>query len=141
MHHTKFLEQFMKMMRVLHRTVLPRNTVDTESGITPLQLEALLYLHMHPKSTVSALGEYLQLSSSAIAQLTNRLAKAGFLKRAPNPRDRRSVTLSLTPKGERVFSQFHKVHMEKMKELMTLLPKKDMKELIRIFKNLPHHHE
>ena len=141
MYHAEFLEQFMKIMRVLHRTALPRNIIDSKSAITPLQLEALLYLHTHPKSTVSTLGKYLQLSSSAIAQLTDRLAKAGLLRRTPNPRDRRSVVLSLTPKGERAFSQFHKVHMEKMKELMTLMPEKDMKELIRIFKNLPHHHE
>ncbi len=141
MHHTEFLEQFMKMMRVLHRTALPRHFVDSKSAITPLQLEALLYVHTHPKSTVSVLGAYLQLSSSAIAQLTDRLAKASLLNRTPNPRDRRSVMLSLTPKGTRVFSRLHKAHSEHMKELMSLLPEKDIKELMRIFKNLPHHHE
>lgn len=87
MHH---LEQFMKTMRIIHR-VLPTNIFDAEGGIPPLQLEALLYLHMHPNSTVSALGKYLQLSSSATAQLTDRLAKADFIKRENNPRDRRSA--------------------------------------------------
>jgi DNA-binding MarR family transcriptional regulator len=141
MHHTEFLEQFIKMMRVLHKTALPRHVINAKSTLTPLQLEALLYLHMHPKSTVSALGEYLQLSSSAIAQLTDRLAKASLLKRTPNPHDRRSVILSLTSKGERMFSRLHTAHREHMKKLMTHMPEKDLKELIRIFKNLPHHHE
>ncbi len=132
----EFLEQFTKMMRVIHRIALPRNIFDTESVITPLQLEASLYLRMHPKSTVSALGGYLQLSSSAIAQLTDRLAKSGFIKRENNPRDRRSVILSLTPRGEQVFSRLHKARIEKMEELIALLPEKDVKELGRIFKNL-----
>ncbi len=131
MHH---IEQFMKTMRIIHRA-LPKNIFDTESDITPLQLEALLYLHTHPKSTVSALGKYLQLSSSGTAQFTDRLVRAGFIKRENNPQDRRSVILSLTPKGNKVFSQLHKVHMEKMKELVTLMPEKDIKELSRIFEN------
>jgi DNA-binding MarR family transcriptional regulator len=132
MHH---IEQFMKTMRMIHR-VLPKSIFNTESGITPLQLEALLYLHMHSKSTVSALGKHLQLSSSATAQLTDRLVKAGFIKRENNSQDRRSVILSLTLKGNRVFSQLHKVHMGKRKELFALMPEKDVEELTRIFESL-----
>lgn len=136
MRDAKFIEQFMKAMRVIHRTALPKSISDAESALTPLQLEALMYVRLHPKSTVSALGKYLELSSSAIAQLTDRLAEAGCIKREDNLRDRRSVLLSLTPKGDRVFSRVHKAHMEKMHELIALMPAKDLKELTRIFKNL-----
>lgn len=127
------IEQFMKIMRMIHRTALPKNILEMDGAITPLQLEALLYLRRYSRSTVSALGKYLQLSSSATAQLTDRLAKTTFIKRENNPHDHRSVTLLLTPKGGRIFPKLHKVHIEKMKGLLALMPKKDVKELTRIF--------
>lgn len=128
-HH---LEEFMKTMRMIHKT-LPKNIFNTDGEFTPLQLEALLFLHMNPKSTVSTLGKYLQLSSSAAAQFTDRLVKTGLLKREDNPQDRRSVLLSLTPKGDLVFSQMHRIHMGKIEEIISLMPEKDVKELHRIF--------
>jgi DNA-binding MarR family transcriptional regulator len=123
-------------MRRIQNLALPRSVFDSKVVATPLQLEALLFLRMHPKSSVSALGDYLQLSSSAIAQLTDRLAKSNFIKRERNPADRRTVLLTLTAQGDKIFVRLHKVHMEKIKELVSLLPEQDMKDLIRIFTNL-----
>lgn len=134
MKHMNRIQEFMKTISIIHRA-LPKSIFNTESGVTPLQLEALLYLHLHPKSKVSALGKYLRLSSSATAQLTDRLAKSGFIKRENNPQDRRSVILLLTPKGNKTFSQLHTLHAKKMKKLAALISEKDVKELTRIFGN------
>ena len=136
MENSKFLEQFMQIMRRVQSHALPRSIFDSKVVATPLQLEALLFLRMHPKSPVSTLGDYLQLSSSAIAQLTDRLTKSDFIKRERSPADRRKVLLTLTAQGDKIFVRLHKVHMEKINELVSFLPEQDMKDLIRIFTNL-----
>jgi len=124
----------MQIMRDIHRIALPKEIFDTESDVTPLQLEALFYLHIHPRSKVGAVGKHLDLSSSAIAQLTDRLAKSGYIKRENNPRDRRSVMLLLTQKGHRVFARLHEARMAKMRKLLGFIPEKDFKAFVRIFK-------
>lgn len=134
MDNLKTIEEFMQVMREFHKLILPKNISDTENSLTPLQLEALLYLRIHPKSIVSTLGKYLQLSSSATAQLTDRLAKVGFIKREDDLQDRRAVLLSLTPKGDRVSARVHKAHMEKIKGLLASIPEKNINELTQIFK-------
>ena len=106
------------------------------SMVTHLQADAMLYLQKHPNSTVSSLGKHLQLSSSAITQLVERLEKSGFIKREDSPDDRRIIVLSLTTKGDHVISHFHGERMKHMKKIVSLLPKKDAKELIRISSNL-----
>ena len=135
MHDIKRIEQFMQIMRDIHRIVLPKELFDTESDVTPLQLEVLFYLHIHPRSKVGAVGKHLNLSSSAIAQLTDRLAKSGYIEREDNPRDRRSVMLLLTQKGNRVFSQLHETRIRKIRKVLGSIPEKDFKEFVRIFKN------
>lgn len=123
-------------MRAIHKFASPRSVIDTQDIVTPLQLDALMYLSMHPKSPVGAIGDYLELSSSAIAQLTDRLRRSGFIKRESNPADRRTVLLSLTPKGEKVFSHLHQARLEKAKELLAVLSENDIKDLMRVFKKI-----
>lgn len=135
MDDTKHIQQFIQVMHKVHKIVGPKSIFDLESAVTPLQADALLYLRRHPKSTVGAVGKYLQLSSSAITQLTDRLEKSGFIKRENSPRDRRITILSLTREGKQVFTRLHNARMKKMKALIGAMPEKDAKELIRIYSN------
>ncbi len=49
--------------------------------------------------TTQQLAEYLGISKQASAQLVGRLVNAGYLKRAPHPRDGRAQLLQLTDRG------------------------------------------
>ncbi|WP_258375575.1 MarR family winged helix-turn-helix transcriptional regulator [Curtobacterium sp. MCSS17_008] len=44
-------------------------------------------------------GEYLELSTGAMTSLIDRLVNRTLIERHPNPNDRRSVLLRLTPAG------------------------------------------
>ena len=132
---SRSLEQFMQTVRRIHALLESRGVFDASGVVTPLQLDALLYLRGHSKPTAGSLGKYLQLSSSAVSQLINRLAKSGFIKREDSWQDRRAVLLSITPKGDRIFAKMYKTHLEKTKQLVSLVPEEDVKELIRIYSN------
>lgn len=66
--------------------------------ITDLTLIGLLLEHpagASPKEII----EHLGLTSGAATALIDRLEKVGYVRRVPNPKDRRSVLIQLLPKA------------------------------------------
>ncbi len=130
------MAQFFNTMRRVHK-VAGLESIDVKHSVaTPLQVDALLHLNEHAKSTASELGNHLQLSSSATTQLINRLEESDFVVRENSPDDRRLTVLAITSKGEDAFAKMHSSRMSKLKSIISLMPEKDVKELIRIFSNL-----
>src|ERR1700741_3047563 len=66
-------------------------------GLTDNDVLAVQYLARGGQLTASRLGELLRLSSGGATALVQRLERAGCIVRTPNPRDRRSTLLRLTP--------------------------------------------
>ncbi|SEP09636.1 DNA-binding transcriptional regulator, MarR family [Rhodospirillales bacterium URHD0017] len=58
--------------------------------------------HRHGGITVSEVARTLQLHNSFVVLQTGLLVKKGILMRTPNPRDKRSVLLRLSRKGEQL---------------------------------------
>ncbi|HBU11259.1 MAG TPA: MarR family transcriptional regulator [Clostridiales bacterium] len=71
-------------------------------GLTYTQYIAMMVLWERKQAGVKELGEYLYLDSGTLTPLLKRLEAKGFVRRARSPQDERSVTISLTPEGERL---------------------------------------
>lgn len=56
--------------------------------------------------TVRGLAQYLEIVKPAVTRAVNRLETAGFVRRKPDPRDRRSVLVVSTASGRRYALQF-----------------------------------
>lgn len=80
----------------LYRPVLER------LGLTYPQYLVMLVLWEEGTCTVKQLGEHLMLDSGTLSPLLKRLEAAGLLTRDRDPRDERSVTVSVTERGERL---------------------------------------
>src|ERR1700748_199434 len=68
-------------------------------GLTGMQM-----LHMrqpYGRSTPSRLGAWTGLSSGGITVALDRLEKGGYVRREPNPADRRSLLITLVPSRPR----------------------------------------
>jgi MarR family multiple antibiotic resistance transcriptional regulator len=68
-------------------------------GIVASQFEFLRYLRDHPDSRVADVAAAFVAGIGAISKGTDRLEREGWVKRLPNPADRRSSLLELTPLG------------------------------------------
>lgn len=68
-------------------------------GVTPVQFALLKLLWQKDGQSGVALGERLRLDSATITGLLDRLARAGFLERRPDPSDRRANLVYLTVQG------------------------------------------
>ncbi len=75
--------------------------------IKPGRFPALAIIYLNPGISQSALGRAIARDKSTVSPLIKDLQKNGFISRKPSAHDRRSVTLSLTKKGERTLDRLH----------------------------------
>jgi DNA-binding MarR family transcriptional regulator len=73
-----------------------------QKNIRPGRFAALMVLRDNPNITQSALGRAIARDKSSVTPLLQGLQRQGLVKRKRSTADRRSVTLTLTPAGERV---------------------------------------
>jgi DNA-binding MarR family transcriptional regulator len=130
--HTKLLSEFLnKAVKV--RRLIEQTSSFEDKAITLLQVQALTYIHKHPKTPVGSLAEELSMSLSSVAQLTNRLSDAEYIQREDSLKDRRIICLSLTPKGEEQLEIYHKQLEKNHFKVLSVIPENDLRELVRIF--------
>jgi DNA-binding MarR family transcriptional regulator len=91
--------------RRLHRML---DETLAEFGLTDGEWKVLTHLQLdgppHRKS-VGQLGKWADLSSGAMTNRIDRLEEAGFVKRGPDPDDRRGVLVELTDAGRRAWEE------------------------------------
>lgn len=88
--------------RKLYRTY---NNLYSQQGVTVGQSFVLFDLLSHEGSSVKDIAARLQLDSSAITGLIDRLAKEGLVERVLDPDDRRSLKILLTFRGRELAEQ------------------------------------
>src|SRR6478672_11300583 len=70
-------------------------------GVGPTEIVALFHLYVEGTSTPTELANRLQITTASVTELAERLRRAGLVRRAPHPHDRRKVVVSLTETAQR----------------------------------------
>lgn len=81
-------------------------------GLTPSQAEVLSVLHAAQPLSLIEVGELLVCEAGSPSRLVNGLVQAGLVERVISPTDQRKVSLSLTERGEEVYTQVLKVEQQ-----------------------------
>ena len=81
-------------------------------GLTRAQWRALKWLEEGEGMYQSELAEQLEMEPIAIGRVIDRLESAGFVRRRPDPSDRRRWRLFLTPQVRAVLHDMEKVARE-----------------------------
>lgn len=84
------------------------DTVATESGLEPQQYLLLLMIRGIPagqEATVSSLAERLVLKHHSVVELIDRMEAHGYVRRTRSREDRRSVLVSLLPRGDKLLEE------------------------------------
>ncbi|CAM4357201.1 MarR family winged helix-turn-helix transcriptional regulator [Bordetella muralis] len=133
--------------RLFRLHTLAAREVDTtfrEYGLHQGEFDVLATLYragpphaLNPQALVGA----LLLSSGAMTHRLDSLQQAGLLIRAPNPDDRRSVMVSLTPQGLRVIKAVLDDYLIKLEELLSPLSAADRKHLATLLRQLLSAHD
>lgn len=85
-------------------------------GISIPQLLCLTYLKQQPEfqATHKQLNEHLNLNSSTVTGIINRLEKKGLIARLPKKNDRRVTYIALTSSGFRILERSPDLLQEKL---------------------------
>jgi DNA-binding MarR family transcriptional regulator len=100
-------------------------------GLTDMQMMHMLLLY--GSSTPTHLAARTGLSSGGVTVALDRLEKAGYVRRKPNPADRRSLLVTLIPAClQRLAGMYEGVESETRRLLVTL-PQSDLEAVVRFF--------
>src|SRR6202167_1935985 len=103
-------------------------------GLTDMQL--LHMLQLYGPSTPSRLGAWTGLSSGGITVALDRLEKGGYVRREPNPADRRSLLITLVPTRLRKIAAMYEGVEKETRRLLATLPQSDLEAVVRFFETL-----
>ncbi len=92
-----------------------------KKGVTQTQFLVLMALHGYGRATMGHLAGNMHVSMPAASGIISRLAKAGYVKRAPSAEDRRQVMVELTAKGRNFVAQFQAVVRRRWEEVLRAL--------------------
>lgn len=103
-------------------------------GLTDMQMLNLLQLY--GSSTPSFLAARTGLSSGGVTVALDRLQKVGFIRREPNPADRRSLLVALVPARLRKINSMYQDVEKETRDLLATIPERDLKTVVRFFETL-----
>ena len=104
---------------------------ELELGLTPSQFDVIASLGNTNGLSMSELGEKTLITKGTLTGVIDRLEKKHLVQREVPPDNRRSVIVSLTPEGEKMFEQVFPAHIAYLKERFERLEPSEL-ELLRI---------
>ena len=110
---------FTDLVRVetrLYNAVAER--VRAEAGVGAGHFELLRYVRDHPDARVADLASAFAIGVGTTSKIVDRLEKEGWMERRPNPANRRSSLLALTPAGEAVVSRAEPAWQAAIQEIL-----------------------
>ena len=108
-----------------------------EVGLTPAQYTALLALKFQPEPVrPSDVARWTFRSANSITYLMDGLERAGLVRRVPDPSDRRSIRLVMTPKGDAVYEQARQPAWELIETLMSSFSEGELAMFSRLLEEL-----
>lgn len=134
---SEFFLTMKKMRKLLDHTI----DISPDKKIsTMLQIQAMEYIQDHSGLTAGELATGLQMSSSAVTQLTDRLIDSDLISRKHSKIDRRAIHFELTSAGKKHLQESIELIKEKTSKILSPMSETDLEEVIRIFKNILKQH-
>lgn len=105
--------------------------------VTPLQVQVLASLRMHPGISPTQLRQRLYLSSSSMAQLLQRLAESGWIRREAAATDLRATNLFLSDEGLAVLARYGELQdKQQIKTVFAELSDEEIDQLTHLLDKL-----
>ncbi|WP_025718727.1 MarR family winged helix-turn-helix transcriptional regulator [Paenibacillus sp. 1-18] len=103
--------------------------------LTAIQHLVLSILNKRPNIGLSELADLARMGSSSMSGVIDRLTKAGYVVRARDEHDRRSLVLSLTPAGKDIMQKVDAMWMERILPILDI-PKEQLDMVLDVHKQM-----
>jgi DNA-binding MarR family transcriptional regulator len=124
-------------------SVLFRNAIGRKLGLNVTDTECLSLLSIKGISTPTELARYTGLTTGSATAMLDRLEKAEFIRRKPNPKDRRSVIIEISKQYTETVGPFIAGIQKAQNKLIATYSDKELETiadfLTRFVKNVNEH--
>jgi len=119
------LIQIRKIVRSIN---LESKKIQKEYGVSIPQVLCLSYLHDAPnfQATQGQVKKFLNLNSSTVSGIIDRLERKGFVARLPKTGDKRVVNIALTSSGDDLITSMPSLLHEQLSEKLNSLDAGDL---------------
>lgn len=138
MQDVKLLELFSQIHRKLHQRLAP--FFQTE-GLSITEWTVLWKMKKKKTSRVTELAENVGIPPSTLTGIVDRLVAKEWLKRVPDPEDRRSIILECTPKLEDTIQDMMLTVQNQLQATVDFLPTDRYEHLISDLQTILEHLE
>ncbi len=116
-------EILIKIRKIVRSVDIESKKIQKEYGVSIPQVLCLNFLHQSPnyQSTQGEIRKFLNLNSSTVSGIINRLEKKGFLARLPKSGDKRVVNIALTSAGDELLNSIPPLLHEQLSEKLQKL--------------------
>lgn len=124
-------EILIKIRKIVRSINLESKKIQKEYGVSIPQVLCLNFLHnsMHYQATQGEIRKFLNLNSSTVSGIINRLEKKGFLAKLPKSGDKRVVNIALTASGAELLSKIPSLLHEQLTQKLQLVEPKQLIQL------------
>lgn len=129
------IREFRKTLRRFERLIDSQQN-DCCRGATLAQCHVLLEVQDLGYATTGQLAESLGLDKSTLSRTIDGLVNLGFLERLSDPRDRRTIPLSLTKSGEAICESINRLNDAYYAKVLEKIPKSRRPQVLDGFSRL-----
>jgi MarR family transcriptional regulator, organic hydroperoxide resistance regulator len=113
-------------------SILYNQQIADRVGLRLSDMQCINALELMGPSTPGELARFTGLTTGGVTVMLDRLEKGGYLKREPNPRDRRSVLVRLNPaKAKKLQASYGEVN-ERMNALLDATPERELRSVVNL---------
>jgi MarR family transcriptional regulator, organic hydroperoxide resistance regulator len=116
----------LEFRKSLAGAILFNQKVAADVGMNPTDMQCLHLLQLQGSATPGEFARWSRMSTGGVTVMLDRLEAAGYVKRDPNPNDRRSTVVSPIPSG---LQRLHAIYREKGQHLQKVLSTYTEREL------------
>ena len=120
-----------KIRKIVRSVDIESKKIQKEYGVSIPQVLCLGFLHesANYQSTQVEIKNFLNLNSSTVSGIINRLEKKGLLARLPKSGDKRVVNIALTSSGDKLLSTMPSLLHEQLSRNLQKLDEKEFKKV------------
>ena len=105
-------------------------------GLHPTDLQFLNMLELLGPLTPKTLGQFAGLSSGGVTVVLDRLEKAGYIRRRPNPDDGRSIVVDFSPAKRRKVRAHYDTIERQFASLLEASPTEELETVLAFFSRM-----
>jgi DNA-binding MarR family transcriptional regulator len=130
------LQTFLVLMRLTQRLQRSLDNILDEAGLTLPQFDVLANLGMSEGISQQELAARLLVTKGNVCGLLDRMEDAGLVERRPDPNDRRTNRLHVTPAGRNALQDAFPRHLGVVQGCMSVLSPAEQKTLSSLLTRL-----